>query len=325
MSIRGSQVAALTLVGALLALSGQSNAESGFALNRFDAADAGGRWLSSDSLHIEGHLRPSFGVVSDWANKPLVVYSGNGDSEQVAVAQNQMHLHAQASLSLVDKVRIGVSVPFMTYHSGSAVVLPDQESFSTGEQTSFGDIRLSADVRLYGHHNSPLTLAIGGALYLPTGSPAQLSGDGTVRMRPRLQIAGQKEILIYAARTGAHIRTADSDFLGEKIASEAFLGGSIGALLLDRKLLAGITVNAATELGSDAFTSNGLPFEMQLTAQYQVTPQWHVGAGVGSGFGQGIGVPSSRFLLSAGWSPATTPAARLTPEAATSEAFLTAP
>lgn len=311
MTIRWSQMAALAMTGSLLALASQSDAETGFALNRFDAADAGGRWLSSDSLNIQGHLRPSFGIVSDWAHKPLVVYASDGTSDQVAVAQAQMYLHAQASLSLVDQVRIGVSVPFMTYQSGTAVVLSDQESFSVGDQTSFGDIRLSTDVRLYGRHNSPLTLAIGSAMYLPTGSPAQLSGDGTVRLRPRLQVAGQKGLLVYAARTGAHIRTAASRFMGVNIPSEAFIGGSIGALLLNRKLLAGITGSAATKLGSDAFSSNKLPFEVQVTAQYQITPQWHVGAGFGSGLGQGIGVPSSRILLAAGWSPAVSPTAAL--------------
>ena len=55
---------------------------AGFAVDRFEPAAPGSRFLSLDSLDFDGHLRPAAGLVSAWAWKPLVVY--DGQSNQVA-------------------------------------------------------------------------------------------------------------------------------------------------------------------------------------------------------------------------------------------------
>ena len=51
---------------------------SGFADDRFEPAGADSAWMTVESLGFEGHLRPAFALVADWAWKPLVVYDGQG-------------------------------------------------------------------------------------------------------------------------------------------------------------------------------------------------------------------------------------------------------
>jgi hypothetical protein len=45
-------------------------------------------------------------------------------------------------------------------------------SFSTDESATIGDTRLGADVRLLGQYRSPMSLALGAQVLLPTGSQA---------------------------------------------------------------------------------------------------------------------------------------------------------
>src|ERR1019366_1461454 len=77
-----------------------------------------------------------------------------------------------------------------------------------------GDLRLAADVRLFGTYGDPITPALGGRLWLPTGDAAKFLGDGEVRVGPQLLAAGDIGALVYAASLGFVYRANSDGFAG---------------------------------------------------------------------------------------------------------------
>lgn len=296
-------------LGAAVALaSPAAQAQEGFALNRFEPAESGSRWIAADSLDLSGHLRPSVGLVGDWAHKPLVAYAANGD-EVAGFANDQLFVHMRGSLTLADRVRVGVNAPLLVYQNGSDVVVGGDE-YRIQRQASFGDLRLSADVRLFGEQKDALTVATGIAVHLPTGSADHYTGDGAVRLQPRVQVAGEIGAFVYAGRTGVHIRTENKEVGGESMGSELLLGAAAGVQLLEKKLLVGPMLAASTVItaGSNGFFDRQTtPFEVQLGAHYDVSRELRIGTGFGPGLSRGVGAPAARWVVSADWSPRPEP------------------
>ena len=274
-------------------------------MNRFDASERGSDWFWAESLDLRGHNRFAIGVVGDWAYKPLVAYDANGD-EAAALVQNQVNLHLGASWILWDRVRFALNVPVLVYQNGESLVV-DGELFEAPSGAAFGDIRLGADVRLFGEYGDAITLAAGAQVHLPTGSTDAFTSDGKARLVPRVTLAGDVGIFAYAAKTGINVRFEGADFANQPMGHEWTFGGSMGLRLLDKKLIVGPEIWATTVLstgGDGLFSAGSTPVEGIFGAHYQVGEEWRVGAGVGPGFTRGLGAPEVRSLLSVEWFPA---------------------
>src|SRR5262249_40476549 len=114
MRLRLDWLSGTLLVGAIVA-SPTARAQTtvhqlGFAIDRFDPAEAGSDWFVLESVDWEGKARPSVGLVLDLANKPLVLYNADG-SQRTIVVENQFYTHVNASLTLIDRLRFGLSIP----------------------------------------------------------------------------------------------------------------------------------------------------------------------------------------------------------------------
>src|SRR5262245_48543198 len=94
---------AVLLVAAVPLARAQTTTDSnGFAIDRFEPAEAGSDWFVLESVDWKGNLRPSVGLVLDLANKPLVVYNSDG-SQRTVVVNNQFFTHVNASLTVIDR------------------------------------------------------------------------------------------------------------------------------------------------------------------------------------------------------------------------------
>src|SRR5690606_26495348 len=93
--------------GALAQLTGGVS-NRGFALNRFEPAEAGSEWFALDSVSEAGHLRPAAGLVLDYARKPLVLVDSDGE-EVAGIVDNQLYAHLGASLVLWHDLRVAVN------------------------------------------------------------------------------------------------------------------------------------------------------------------------------------------------------------------------
>src|SRR5688572_17691150 len=127
---------------------------SGFNLNRFDPSERGSDWFVAESLDLRGHGRPALGLVADWAHKPLVIYEKASGDELSSVVENQLVGHLGGSLNVWHRLRLGASFPLTLYQDGDGITAGGT-TFAADSGTQSGDLRLGADVRLFGEYRQP--------------------------------------------------------------------------------------------------------------------------------------------------------------------------
>jgi outer membrane protein OmpA-like peptidoglycan-associated protein len=303
--MRKLSAAAFTLYALALSTTAvtSARASSGFALDRFEPAERGSEWFSEDTLDLRGHVRPAAGLVGDFGYKPLLVYNGDG-SERTALVRDQLVAHLGASLVMWDRVRFGLNLPIALQQSGSDGVI-DGQPFAGASGAALGDVRLGADVRLFGSYRAPITVSAGLQVWLPTGSADNYMSDGKVRLAPRVQAAGELAgVFVYAARLGIDYHALQQAFDGSPLGTSLMFGASAGARLLDGKLVVGPEVFGSTVIqDGGAFTRRATPFEAIVGAHYTFA-DFRIGLGVGPGLSRGLGAPAFRGLLSLEWAPA---------------------
>ncbi len=292
------------LTGALFASRARAQQSGDFSLNHFNPSERGSEWFVLDSLDFRGEVRPAAGIVGDWGHRPLVLYNGD-DTIQSVIVRNQVTLHAGASLVLSERLRVGIDVPVQIYANGARgrlggdrVILPPEDS------AALGDLRFSADVRLFGEHGEAVTAALGASLWAPTGDPKSYSGDPGVRVAPHLLVAGEFQSFVYSGSLGVVYRGTDG-FGDDAVGTQVTLGAAVGLRLLDRKLVIGPELFGDTVVASSdaAFSKRATPFEALLGAHYTIADTLRLGAGIGTGLGRGYGAPRVRGVLSVEWTP----------------------
>ncbi len=277
---------------------------TGFALNRFDPAERGSDWFTAESLDLRGHNRLAVGLTGDWAYKPLVAYDNDGN-EVAALVEDQIYLHLGVSYTILDRLRFGLQVPILVFQQGEDVTL-EGVAYDAPSAGAIGDVRVGADVRLFGKYGGPITGAVGAQLFLPTGRPNQFTGDGSTRLAPRFGIAGDLSIFTYSLRTGVMVRFSGDDFAGQAVGTEWTFGGAAGVRLANKKLTIGPEIWGSTVIAdgsSGFFSQDATPLEGILGAHYRLADDWMLGAGIGPGFTRGLGAPQLRTLLSLEWAP----------------------
>lgn len=273
----------------------------GFAADRFEPSERGSEWFALDTLDMRGHLRPALGIVADYGYKPLVIYDQNGD-EVAPLVEHQLFLHAGVSLVLWERLRVAANLPFTPFVRGESALVGVQ-SYTVDEGVALGDLRLSADVRLFGRHYGPATGAIGVSVWAPTGDRGAYSGDGSVRVSPHLALAGDISLFTYAARAGFNYRARDGKFSGAAIGSEISFGVAAGLRVARGRLVVGPELYGTTVVEGGLFRKRATPLEAIFGLHYTVANQVRLGAGAGAGLTQGFGSPEVRVLASVEWAP----------------------
>jgi outer membrane protein OmpA-like peptidoglycan-associated protein len=279
-----------------------AQAASGFAIDRFDPSERGSGWFAADSLDFRGDRRPAIGIVASYAYKPLIAYNADG-TERAAIVQDLLVLHPGASVVLWNRLRLAMDIPIALVDDGTSSTAA-QTGFTAPDGPSIGDVRVSADVRLFGTTDGPITVAAGIPVYLPSGSQDHFTGDGTVRLEPRVMAAGEISSFAYAARFGVLIRPDTDNFGSTQLGSELTFAAAAG---LHRGILrVGPEIYGSTTT-ANPFDGATTPFEALLGAHVDVARDFRFGAAVGPGITRGLGAPEVRGILSAEWAPAYTP------------------
>ena len=289
--------------------SASAQQQAGFAVNRFEPSESGSQWFVLESLDLRGHVRPAAGVVGEWGYRPLVIYNTD-KTVRSSVVRNQVFVHPGLSLVLWDRLRIGASLPIQIFADGHEGALNGVTYSPPANQQSIGDVRLSADVRVFGQYGDILTGAIGLQASLPTGDAASYTGDKNVRLAPRALVAGELGMVVYAAKLGFQYRGRSESFGNSPIGSEFFFAGSAGLKIADKKLVVGPEIFGSTVVeGGEVFKTRTTPLEGLLGAHYTIGNDWRVGGALGTGLSRGYGTPVVRALLSVEWTPGIAPLA----------------
>jgi OOP family OmpA-OmpF porin len=274
---------------------------SGFALDRFDPSERGSEWFVLDTLDFRGKVRAAAGAVADYALKPLVFYDRDG-KEASALVKHQLFVHVGASVSFVDRIRLAANLPVAALVKGNPGSIGGQQ-YDVAEGGQLGDLRVSADVRLFGKYRGAASMALGASVWAPTGSREAYTGDGKVRVAPHVNLAGQLGIFAYAAKLGVNVRLQDAKLAGVQLGHELFGALSLGLRLAGGRLLLGPEIFTSSVLKGGAFKRESTPLEGILSMHACIAEVVRIGAGVGPGFTRGYGSPKLRALLSVEWAP----------------------
>jgi len=288
----------------LLACNSARAQQRGYNLNVLELSERGSEWFASDSLDLRGHVRPAIGVVADWAYRPLTARNSVND-RVLSVVRNQFVLHAGASLVLLDRLRLAIDIPIQPLVDGRAATVGGVSVEPPSERGNVGDIRLGADVRLFGVHGDPITGAVGLQVSLPTGDRDAYAGDGQGRISARFQLAGEIDAFVYAARIGVNIRPLEQRFADIYVDTNLSYSIAAGIRAVRRRLVIGPELFAHTSLTHDQFFKRRTtPTELMLGLHYMVVDGLRLGAGFGFGLISAYGSPQHRGLLSVEWTPA---------------------
>jgi OmpA-OmpF porin, OOP family len=280
----------------------------GFAVNRFEPAEKGSHWFANESLDLRGHLRPAVSVTGEFSYRSLLLYQPDGDI-RASVVRNQFVFHPGASVVLVDRLRLAFNLPIQAGadgHTGTVTQGGVTTTFlAPPDSGGIGDLRLAADARVYGQYGDPVTIAAGLQAWLPTGRQRQWIGDGEVRLRPRVMVAGDVGMFAYAGQLAVTWRSRDEIVGPGSIGSELNLTAAAGAKLLDRNLVVGPELWASSTFG-DFFGKKTTPVEAALGAHYLAWNEVRFGAGAGTGLTRAFGSPVVRYMASIEWVPGAT-------------------
>jgi OOP family OmpA-OmpF porin len=289
---------AAALLGASLSAT-TASAQTGFTSNRYEPAEQGSDWFENDSLDIRGSVRPALGLTLEYAKDNVDIHNPMDDSIQQRLVADQLFLHVGAGLILANRFRIAASLPLALwqygYGDGAGAPLPPNAA-------AIGDLRLGADIRLFGEYEDAVSMAIGAQVWLPTGRADEYTGDGKVRVQPHIMIAGDLWDLAYALKLGVETRGISGTIDGVQFGTELVGNLAVGARVLDKKLLIGPELNIYT-LASNAFHSQTTPSEIVLGAHYRAG-DFKLSAGLGAGFTEAYGSPDFRAILGFDWIPA---------------------
>jgi OOP family OmpA-OmpF porin len=299
------------VAAAALAVPTASHAQTrtGFAVDRFEPAEHGSRQFVVDSLD----LRPgaaAAGATLDYAYKPLVLYDASG-AERYALVRHQTFVHLGGAIVVARRLRLALDVPVALYQDGESAIASG-ERLSAATAPAFGDVRVAADVRVFGQHAEPLTLAVGVRAWLPTGLRSQFTSDGSLRVAPQVLAAGAVGPFVWAARTALVYRSRDDGYAGRTLGSELFAAAGAGLRTRDERLVVGPEISAASAFtgGAKFLGRRETPVEWLVGAHYDVARNVRIGAGVGGGLGRGFGAPLVRGLASIEWVTAPPPRPR---------------
>lgn len=278
---------------------GSAHAQAeGFGLNRFEPSERGSDWFVSDSLDLRGKMRPAFGVVGDFAYRPQSFHDAD---TTVPLVKHQLTAHIGGSMIVADRFRFAFNLPVIVDQAGNDLVADGVAYKAPASSSAASDLRLSADVRLFGEYGGVATGAFGVRVFAPIGKAEDYAGDGKVRFEPHFSLAGMPQNFAYAVSVGFLYRASrDSSFANTAIGSEIPFRLGVGAALADRKLVIGPEL-----YGSVIAAGSGdqkVPMGLLVGAHYSVA-DFRLGFGAGPGLSHAAGTAQLRILASVEWAP----------------------
>lgn len=320
MAIRRSRLAGAVAATAAAFVSSAAGAQqvplgSGYAADNLNPAERGSDFFSAESLDLRGHGRFAFGMLVGNAYRTVADRRTDGGIN-ASIVRNQAFLYPGATFTLFDRVRIAFQVPLAFYSDGNTATMQVQRAAGQSslgqyappnEQVVLGDVRIGADVRLYGTYGDPLTLALGMQGFVPSGKPEAYTGDGSPRLAPRLSASGQMGMFEYAAQLGAHFRTRDDVAYGRDYGNGGRVGHEVtfqvaaGLRLANGRVVVGPELYGRKSVNDTDGQSS--PVEALLGGHFGLTETIRLSAGVGAGLTKSYGAPVVRGIFGLEWVP----------------------
>ncbi len=314
-----SAAASVAMAASLVAAAGPARAQSfvapnnstAFQVETYEAIPSRDTGIlnaaTSDTLR---HLRSSFGLLLQYAARPVeMVRIANPDADE-SVVDGQLKAELGGALGLYDRFELGLAIPFVAYQSASNLALFGRED---GDLSSYamGDIRVVPKVRLLDPRGAGFGLAFAAPVHLPTGDAESFNSDDTVRVEPRLvaDYHHPSGDAVVTANVGYQVRprrTAQNLVLDDTV--RWALAGRLRPGTPQFQLLASLYGSIPTEENVNpldptdrGYAIESFPVELMVGGRYDVTRRVKVDFGGGAGLTAGIGAPAWRTMVSVTW------------------------
>jgi outer membrane protein OmpA-like peptidoglycan-associated protein len=298
----------MCLTGALTAAalgSGSALAQQ-VALDRFEPAPAGDRMFGVESPFAAGEGVPHVSLLFDYAHNPYTLRHGPGLTDPGAVVGDQMFLHLNVSIAILNRVNLNFEVPAAVAQDGSDPT-DGRTVYTSPHEAQFGDVRLGARVNLYGNYNDPFQLALSGYIWVPTGASNSYVSDGKVRGMPSLIMGGRTERLVWSFASGVQFRPTQTINTDIQQGIQVHLGAGMGFLFNDGKAQIGPEVKVIlVPKKVDLKSTNA---EALVSARYRLFDDFELGLGAGPGLTSGFGTPDVRVIGMLAFTPKMKPPA----------------
>jgi outer membrane protein OmpA-like peptidoglycan-associated protein len=299
------------VAGAIVSQTSTARAQTpqpGWAVDRFEPSPAGDVFFAAEHPWYTGPRRDFAlrgGLVLDYANEPLVLRRGQGDTASVTPVVTHMLLaHAQFGVALFDRVGIHLSIPISLWQDGARE--PITNIAPAGGPVA-GDPRLGVRVRLFGHADKDaFSLHLGAQLFFNAGIFSVARGDNmtdeSFRGRFNVTMAGRVSAVRWSLGAGVHLRPEPVQVLNTQLGSDAFMSAAAAYVTSNGRFTVGPELYLATVL-DQAFQWRHLNAELIIGAHYHINDTFLVGLGVGPGLTQGAGTPTVRGLAHFAYAP----------------------
>ncbi len=307
--LRTACVALLALLSLPSIARAQSGVESGWALDRFDPAPQGDGFLLAEHPRYARAWGLALGATLEVATAPLVLQRQYADRhfDELSVVSSMFVAHVGAATSFAGRFGVDLVLPVALAQAGTEALL-GTVVLGPAAGAAVGDLRVGGRARIVGHAGrDPFSLHLGVWLWLPTGSREGNTGDGALRVEPRIIMAGAASIVRWSLTSGVMVRRA-FDALNVALGPELRVTAAVGLELLRGRLRVGPEAYLVSPLGklpdgvSSAFFASGQwGLEALLGAHVALPGGLLLGVGGGMGFERSVGVPAARFALSFAW------------------------
>jgi outer membrane protein OmpA-like peptidoglycan-associated protein len=297
---RGRSIAVFALI---IAVPGLARADySSFAVGRYSPSEAGEWSFWVDHPWYSNTRWFAGGLTLDYAHDPLVYRYDLGEkTTDVAVIEHQLFMHFDLAVALSDRFTLSLSLPLELVEDGTVTSLA-----SPSRTATLGDPRLGMMIRLFGDSDeSPISLHLGANVWFNIHDHGN-SGDRSVRILPRLVLAGLGHHIRWSFTGGYLIRSDASVLPNAGVGSELQFGALIQYADLKNRFAVGPEAMLGTVV-EHAFEGNWTSLELLLGFHYNVIKQIQTGVAVGIGLLSEPGTPDARVLFRLAYAPIRTP------------------
>lgn len=282
---------------------------AGRQLNEYEPTPAGETFFAVDAPWYRNTRLLSVGLTLDLAHDPLVggTYDAQGHFTQtLAVVSTQLVGHLDVAVAPLDWLLVSASLPVTLHEAGTPAF-----GVTPLEGVAVGDPRLGVDARVWGDDRTPLSLHVGGRLWIPVGAEGNHAGDADPRGLLQAMAGGRVgERVQWAGTAGVLLRhhaslTDFDDGLGAT-GSELRLSGGVAYVDEARHFDVSGEALFGSGLGSgETFAKSSVHFGLLVGAGYTFADLIKVGPAVELGLVRDDGAPKWRGLLRIAYAPTT--------------------
>jgi outer membrane protein OmpA-like peptidoglycan-associated protein len=274
---------AIAVAGVMARGLGEASAQQATALDRFEPAPPGDRFLGVQDATVRD-TSFSAGLMLDYAHEPLV--ARDGDEIRRVLSDHQLVSHLGVRLDLVRKLALHASMPFVLSQGGEAA-----PNLASADGAAVGDLRLGARFAAIAPDGLAPGVRLGLEAWLPTGDAEAYASAGSTRWSPSVGVSGRIAPIVWAASLAPRFVPAVPGGLGaSEIEAAVAVGAEVGPLRIGPEAVLRTEVEGphAGELSAGA--------EVRLDVVATFGPV-QIGAAFGPGLAASPGTPVFRALL----------------------------